>query len=73
MATPKKCVVQATLDLFIGVCDGAQLSPVQTAQLQLISESVAAHEPGNAHMVELVRCALAAAVEVRGHGAPDRC
>ena len=73
MATPKKCVVQATLDLFIGVCDGAQLSPVQTVQLQLIRESVAAREPGNAHMVELVRCALAAAAEVRGDGTPDRC
>jgi len=33
----------------------ADLSPAQTAALQLIRKSVFAHEPGGGHMVELLR------------------
>jgi hypothetical protein len=68
-----RCSGRDLLDLFIGVCDGAQLSPVKTVQLQLISKSVAAQEPGGAHTVEVVRCAMAAAGEVRRDGTPDDC
>jgi hypothetical protein len=45
------------LRLFRGVF-GADLSPVQAAQLDLIRESVSAEEPGGGHMIELLRCML---------------
>ncbi len=48
------------LDLFCAACDGAELDPVQAAQLELIRGSVAAEEPGGGHMIELLRCFLAA-------------
>jgi len=43
--------------LFRGVF-GADLTPVQAAQLSLIRECVGAEEPGGGHMVELLRCML---------------
>jgi hypothetical protein len=46
------------LHLFLGVCRGADLSPEQAAQLNLIHQSVYAKEPGGGHMTELLRCAL---------------
>ena len=44
------------LDLFIGSCGGADLSPAQAADLELIRQSVSAQEPGGARMTELIRC-----------------
>jgi hypothetical protein len=43
------------LDLFCATRSGADLSPVQAEQLDLIRQSVSAREPGGGHMVELVR------------------
>ncbi|MGA2144102.1 MAG: hypothetical protein ABSH49_03975 [Bryobacteraceae bacterium] len=43
------------LDLLAGACGGADLSPSQAEQLELIRESVAAQEPGGGHMIELLR------------------
>jgi hypothetical protein len=37
----------------LGAFGGANLSPTQSAQLDLIRQSVAAQEPGRGHMVEL--------------------
>ena len=46
------------LDLFCAACGGADLNPVQAAQLDLIRESVAAKEPGGGRMTELIQSLL---------------
>lgn len=46
------------LRLFKGVFGRADLSPSQAAQLDLIRQSVHAHEPGGGRMIELLRCFL---------------
>jgi hypothetical protein len=46
------------LDLFVGACGGADITPAQAEQLDLIRQSVAAQEPGGARMTEIVRCFL---------------
>ncbi len=43
------------LSLMLGAFAGANLSPTQSAQLDLIRQSVAAQEPGRGHMVELLK------------------
>jgi hypothetical protein len=45
------------LSLMRGAC-GAEVDPGQVAQLDLISQSVAAKEPGSGHMVELLRALM---------------
>ena len=45
------------LSLMRGAC-GADVDPGQAAQLELISQSVAAKEPGSGHMVELLRALM---------------
>jgi hypothetical protein len=57
---------QFLLDLFCAACDGADLNPVLSAQLELIHQSVCAWEPGSGHMIELVRLALNRPVENDG-------
>jgi hypothetical protein len=61
------------LALMQGACGGAELSPWQAEQLELIRQSVAAKEPGGAHMIELVRCLLYAEAEVQKGGTQDDC
>ena len=51
------------LNLFAGACGGADLSPGQAAQLELIRQSVYAQEPGGARMTEVLRCLLHASAE----------
>lgn len=46
------------LDLLVRACGGAEIKPMQTAQLDLIRESVDAREPGGARMIELIRCCM---------------
>jgi hypothetical protein len=46
------------LRLSCDLCRGVNLSAEQTAQLDMIRDSVAAQEPGGGHMTELVRCFL---------------
>ena len=47
------------LDLFAGVLGGADLTPAQVADLELIRRSVEAEEPGGGgRMVELLRVLL---------------
>jgi len=46
------------LDLFAGACSGAELSPVRTAQLDLIRKSVDVEEPGGGRLTELLRSIL---------------
>jgi hypothetical protein len=50
-------------DLFAKACSRAELSPVQTAQLDLIRKSVRSEEPGGGHMIELLNSILDAPVE----------
>ena len=64
--------VNILLDLFAGACGGADLSPGQVEQLELIRQSVSAQEPGGGHMTELVRCVLHAHAEERSSLAPVR-
>lgn len=54
------------LDLFVGACRGADITPAQAEQLDLIRHSVAAQEPRGAHMTELIRCFLHGSVEKPG-------
>jgi hypothetical protein len=51
------------LSLLVGACGGADLSPGQAAQLELIRQSVYAQEPGGARMTEVLRCLLHASAE----------
>lgn len=60
------------LNLFCGACGGADLSPWQAEQLDLIGRSVAAREPGGARLTEVLRCALRAQAEERGSSAKER-
>jgi hypothetical protein len=46
------------LSLLVGACGGADLSSRQAEQLDLIRQSVSAHEPGGGHMTEVLRCCL---------------
>lgn len=46
------------MDLFAGICPGANLTPQRAEQLELIRQSVCSREPGGAHMVELLRAIL---------------
>jgi hypothetical protein len=46
------------LDLLVRACGGADLTPAQSAQLDLIRQSAYAQEPGGARMTELIRCFL---------------
>jgi hypothetical protein len=55
------------LDLFVGACGGADITPAQAAQLDLIRQSVAAQEPSGARMTELIRCFLHGPVEESGN------
>lgn len=55
------------LRLFQGACGGADLSPVQVEQLDLIHHSICAEEPGGGHMVELIQALLSGPVEERGN------
>ena len=48
------------LSLLLGALAGVNLSPTQSAQLDLIRQSVAALEPGRGHMVELLKSLLCA-------------
>jgi hypothetical protein len=50
------------LSLLQGACGGANLRSGQAAQLDLIRQSVYAHEPGGGHMIELLRCRAAECV-----------
>jgi hypothetical protein len=52
------------LSFFAGAFGGVELSPAQTAQLQLIRQSVDAEEPGGGSMVELLRALLNSPSEV---------
>jgi hypothetical protein len=54
------------LSLFTAACGGADLSPGQAAQLELIRESVAAHEPGGSHFIELIQAFMLGPVEPMG-------
>jgi hypothetical protein len=54
------------LDLFVAACGGADMTPAQAEQLDLIRHSVAAQEPGGARMTELIQCFLHGSVEERG-------
>jgi len=54
------------LRLSSDLCRGVNLSAEQTAQLDMIRDSVAAQEPGGGHMIEVVRCALNAQTEQTG-------
>ncbi len=54
------------LNLFQGACGGADLSPWQAEQLELVRRSVGAQEPGGGRMVELLKCLLHGPVEERG-------
>jgi len=44
------------LDLLVGACGGADLTPAQAEQLDLVCRSTHAEEPGGARMTELIRC-----------------
>jgi hypothetical protein len=46
------------LDLFVGACGGADITPAQAEQLDLVRRSVDAKEPGGGRMTELIRCFL---------------
>jgi hypothetical protein len=46
------------LHLFVGACGGADITPAQAEQLDLIRDSVAAQEPGGARLTEIIRCFL---------------
>ena len=50
-------------DLFAKAWSGAELSPVLTAQLDLIRKSVRCEEPDGGHMIELLNSILDAPVE----------
>src|ERR1700690_1523511 len=67
------------LRLFCGASGGADLTPWQAEQLELIRRSVSAQEPGGGCMTEVLRCLLNGPVEERestaiegisGHKAP---
>jgi hypothetical protein len=49
------------------VCRGADLSPGQTPQLDLIRRSVYAQEPAGGRLTELLRCLLHAQADARGN------
>jgi hypothetical protein len=49
------------------VCRGADLSPGQAPQLDLIRQSVGSKEPGGGHLVELLQCLLHAQADARGN------
>ena len=51
------------LSLALDARGGADLSSGRAAQLELIRQSVYAHEPGGGHMVELLQCLLHASAE----------
>jgi hypothetical protein len=52
------------------VCRGADLSPGQAPQLDLIRQSVYAQEPAGGRLTELLRCLLQAKADTHGSAAP---
>ena len=46
------------LKLFVAAVGGANISPAQAAELELIRQSTDAKEPSGGRMVELIRCFL---------------
>jgi hypothetical protein len=55
------------LGLFNDACGGADLSPVQKEQLDLIRRSVSAQEPGGARLTEIIRCFLLGPADASGN------
>jgi hypothetical protein len=46
------------LKLLVGAASGANISPVQAAELDLIRRSTGAIEPSGGRLVELIRCCV---------------
>jgi hypothetical protein len=57
------------LRLFPGVFGRGNLSPGQSAQLDLIRQSVGSREPGGGRLVELLQCFLHAQTDARDNPA----
>jgi hypothetical protein len=53
---PGRC--EYLLKLFVVAARGANISPVQAAELDLIRRSTDAIEPGGGRLIELIRCCL---------------